>query len=221
MTQSILILGDSHVNIYQNTNLYSHFKVLNIVHTDCEDASRTGQFIPYLMNTIADRGEIYLSRHIQNFEHERIDYIMFIFGEPDIRIHFDKQINILNRNEDEVINTLCTKYLQKLNIIVQNKAKIIVRYVLPQRSHSMFGEWVPKGSIHDRVRYTTKVNKRLKELCEENDMLFFDNYENKHLTDENGILKDEYCDGTTHYNSNTILKLNTELDHFVSSFVTN
>jgi hypothetical protein len=57
------------------------------------------------MNTITDKGEFYLHHHIDKYKNTK-EYIMYIFGEPDVRIHFHKQINIVKRNEDEVIETL-------------------------------------------------------------------------------------------------------------------
>ena len=55
---------------------------------------------------------------------------MFVFGEPDIRIHFNKQINELNRDVDEVVSTLCNNYILKLLDIVPSTIKIIIRYIL-------------------------------------------------------------------------------------------
>lgn len=82
---------------------------------------------------------------------------MFIFGEPDVIIHIDKQINVHERNEDEVIKTLARKYINKLIEITPRHIKIIIRYILPQREHSMYGEYVPVGSLSCRVRYTYKL----------------------------------------------------------------
>jgi hypothetical protein len=129
-----------------------------------------------------------------------------------VRIHFDKQINILNRNEDDVIDTLCKNYIKKLLEIVPNDIKIIIRYILPQRIYSMFGSiYTPNGKIYDRVRYTDKMNLKLNELCKLNNILFFDNYEKNNLINNDGSLKDEYNDGTTHYNENSINIINKEI----------
>jgi hypothetical protein len=213
MKHTLLILGDSHVNIYKMCNLPKFFNCVNIIHTDSEDMNRNGKFIPYLMNTISVSGEIYLKHHIEQYKN--VDYMMFIFGEPDVRIHFDKQINILNRQEDEVIETLCKNYIAKLIEIVPPNIKIIIRYILPQRVYSMFGSiYTPKGGIVDRVRYTNKMNLKLKELCELHHLLFFDNYEQPNLIAQDGSLKDEYVDSTTHYNDTSIYLLDNEISIF-------
>jgi hypothetical protein len=79
----------------------------------------------------------------------------------------------------------------------------------------MFGSiYTPNGSINDRVRYTNKVNEKLKDLCKINNIYFLDNYEKNQLINNDGSLKDEYCDGSTHYNENSINYINNELAIF-------
>jgi hypothetical protein len=212
---SIIIIGDSHVNIYRISNLGSITNVWRIIHVDSEDTQRTGKYIPYLMNTIANKGEDLLGRYIELYKD--VDYMMFVFGEPDVRIHLDKQINVLARNEDEVIESLCQRYISKLLDIVPHKRQIIVRYILPQREYSMFGSiYTPNGDIADRVRYTSKINHTLSLLCQIHGILFFDNYQKAQLVNATGSLKDEYCDGTTHYNENAIPLINRETDELMS-----
>ena len=76
----------------------------------------------------------------------------------------------------------------------------------------MFGSiYTPNGNINDRVRYTNKMNEKLKDLCEINNIYFLDNYEKNKLINNDGSLKDEFCDGLTHYNENSINYINNEL----------
>lgn len=219
MIPTIVIIGDSHVSIYSISKISTFFNVLKIIHSDSEDVTRFGKFTPYLMNTISNKGEFYLQHHIDKYQNA--NYIMYIFGEPDVRIHFDKQINLLNRNEDEVIETLCKNYIKKLIDITPKNIKIIVRYLLPQRIHSMYGDYVPRGNINDRVRYTNKMNLNLNNLCKMNGLLFLDNSEKINLVEDDGSLKDIYCDGFTHYNSNAVIYLNKEIDSFFNTFIKN
>lgn len=218
--RNIVILGDSHTGIYllsKQVNVL--FNVLKIIHTDALDVSRNGKFKPYLMNTIGNNGQLYLSHHIDKYK-DTAEYMMFIFGEPDVRIHFDKQINLLKRDEDEVIETLCKNYINKLIEITPKNIKIIVRYLLPQREYSMYNTiYTPNGSIDDRVRYTNKMNSKLKEICQEKRILFFDNYEKNKLVNSNGSLQDVFCDGTTHYNSSSIFHINKEVEIFFETFI--
>lgn len=214
--EKIAILGDSHASIYGQTHLSQHFDKCCVHQTDADDVERNGKYMPYLMNTLAQNADSLMGHYFQRYSDA--DYIMFVFGEPDVRIHFNKQINIMHRSEDEVIETLCKIYINKLVSCVP-KEKIIIRYILPQRKFSMFGicnnQYVPQGTLEDRVRYTFKMNHKLKELCSANGILFFENIENKNLTNEEGELKDEYCDGLTHYNRNAVKLLNQEIDIFM------
>lgn len=75
---TLVILGDSHVDIYKYSNINKYFNVKDIIHTDARDVERNGKFTLYLMNTIGDRGEQYLTHHI--ITHGINDYIMYIFG---------------------------------------------------------------------------------------------------------------------------------------------
>ena len=53
MLNTIVILGDSHVNIYNHSqSLKKYFKNIKIHHTDCEDVSRNGKFTPYLTSSL-------------------------------------------------------------------------------------------------------------------------------------------------------------------------
>jgi hypothetical protein len=138
-----------------------------------------------------------------------------VFGEPDVRIHFDKQINILKRNEDDVIRILVLKYINKIVDITPNNIKIVIRYVLPQRENSMFGKWLPNGMLRDRVRYTNKLNTKLEQICNEKNILFLNNSKRCELVEEDGSLKNKYCDGTTHYNDNSVPLIDKEIIEFL------
>jgi hypothetical protein len=169
------------------------------------------------MNSIAQRGEIMLKPWMDKIRNTNCKFIMFVFGEPDIRIHFNKQINGLNRTIDEVIETLCGQYILKLLEIVPTDIKIIIRYLLPQREFSMFGEYVPRGSLSDRITWTNKMNDFLKKTCSKYNILFFDNISSNLLTKSNGELKDEYCYLGTHYNEHCVQYLNDEIEYFCQS----
>jgi hypothetical protein len=95
---NLVILGDSHTQIYYKCDvLYKYFDSVIIHHT--EPAKHT----PFLMNSISERGDILLKPWFDRYRNTHVNYMMFVFGEPDIRIHFNKQINELKRNVDEVV----------------------------------------------------------------------------------------------------------------------
>lgn len=221
---SLVILGDSHTQIYHQTDyLKTKFNNIYIHFIDNENAGRTGTYSPYLMNTLSNTGDIILQDYF--IKYNSVNYMMFVVGEPDVRIHFNKQINILGRDEDEVINTLCTKYIIKLEEI-RNKylptTRIIIRYILPSREHSYFNasgvDYIPQGKLEDRVRYTSKMNNKFKELCQKYiNILFLENIMYLELTKLNGEIKDEFVADQTHYNINSVNLLNKELEFFFNT----
>jgi hypothetical protein len=147
----------------------NYFSSVVTHHTDWEDITRAGKFTPFIMNSISQRGDVLLKPWFDKYRNTDVKYIMFVFGEPDIRIHFNKQINELKRDVDEVVSTLSNNYVMKLLEIVPSDIKIIVRYILPQRERSMFNvarnQYIPHGSLADRVSWTLKMNNCLKATC--------------------------------------------------------
>ncbi len=212
--KNLYILGDSHVNIYRISNINKYFNC-SIHHTDCEYSSRIGQFKPFLMNTITNKGKEFLSCYINNIKNS---FIMFIFGEPDVRIHIHKQINLYNRNEEEIIDTLSKNYV---NFIIEIcklcDSTPIIRYILPPVDKDFWEIEIFKanGTIDERVRYTNKLNDKIKHYCYINNVLFFENINKTLLTNENGSLKEEYIIGQTHYNENSIELINQEILYFL------
>ncbi len=216
---SLFIFGDSHVDIYRYSNIHKYYSNTSIHHTDCENATRTGLFMPYLMNTIANRGDQLLGIYFDKITSG--DHVMFIFGEPDCRIHINKQIVQYGRQEDEVIDTLARQYIHMiLHITRSTSTHGIVRYVMPPAENEVWSNptYKPHGSITERVRYTNTLNDKLKELCEEYGLYFFDNSCNNQVTYENGSLKHTYIIGDTHYNSDALPYVNAEIDKFYADF---
>jgi hypothetical protein len=215
---NLVILGDSHANILKQSNVSSFFNLVGLHHVDAEHCARTCQFMPFLMHSVGLRGEMILKHYMEHYTNANIDYMMFVLGEPDIRIHFDKQINTLGRNIDEVIGLLVDNYIHKLIEIVPKNTKIIIKYCLPQRENSMFNvannAYIPRGSLQQRVDWTKQLNNTLKAKCIDKGLLFFENIAYNDLTKETGELKDEYCDGITHYNVNSIGLINYEIEYF-------
>jgi len=112
----LLILGDSHLCIYNHKHIFDNiFQEITIHQCDSDNYQRVGQFKPYLLYTIANKGDILLRDYIQKYSD--YNFIMLVFGEHDVRIHFHKQINILHRDENEVITTLCKSFIKNYVIL--------------------------------------------------------------------------------------------------------
>jgi len=133
------------------------------------------------------------------------DVVIFCFGEIDCRCH----INKYEPNWMESIDVLVDLYISniKRNVNDIEGLTVCVYNVVPplERENPInvhLQKWLIKygvpatGSDKDRKRYTTYMNKKLKEKCVEYDYIFFDVY-NKYC-DENGYLKRELSDNNCH-----------------------
>ena len=64
----LLILGDSHVAIYNNKYIFNNiFEDITIHQCDSDDYQRHGKFTPYLLNTIAQKGNEIIGHYIQKY----------------------------------------------------------------------------------------------------------------------------------------------------------
>lgn len=146
-----------------------------------------------------------------NYEIIENDIIVYQFGEIDCRCHIGKQL-LLNRELDEIIETLTTNYI---NSISENKKQFHKLYIIiccvPPPTDKYYYEKINGempdnfplpfiGTNEERVIYTKKINTILKQKCLENDLLFFDYYDS--YSDENGLLVPELSDNTVHIKQN-------------------
>jgi hypothetical protein len=160
------------------------------------------------MNTVARDG-LSTVGYVRDI-YPNADKYMAVFGEPDVRIHMYKQLTEYGRKLDEVVTTLATSYIKTL-VSIFDASSLVVRYILPPRSYSMFGIYVPRGTLQERVMYTRLLNNALKNACTCYGVLFLENTTLDILTTSDGELRDEFCDGLTHYNTCAIPHLDMEL----------
>ena len=126
--------------------------------------------------------------------------IVICYGEVDCRCHVGKQI-LFGRNEDEVIQELVSSYFRTISQI--SKAHIIIVGVIPpvsqeehEKIHGPISHEFPfVGTNEDRIRYTQKVNEKLKNYSLKNDYIYFNPYE--YYTKDN-ILNPVFSDKTIH-----------------------
>lgn len=126
------------------------------------------------------------------------DAVIYCFGEIDVRCHIGKQRDVYHRDLDEIIDTLATKYIETIltNEFFYDQITSIVYSVTPP-TDGHFNEHYPFwGPLEDRVEISKKLNQRLKELCEESDILFLDVYEA--YANPDGTLNRALSDGTVH-----------------------
>lgn len=103
------------------------------------------------------------------------DFLLIVAGEIDCRYHFYKQIYELGRDEDEVVHELAQRFTKSM-ITFRNRTGVDVgvRGIVPPLSVSLHhNPYLPiLGDLEDRKRWRLKLNRKLKEFCDEYKFLF-------------------------------------------------
>lgn len=188
----IFLYGDSHAN--------NSFKNLPISYRNYHQNSVT------MFRVGRDKQIINFNRE----EHNSDSVICIAYGEVDCRCHIQRQIN-LGRQEDDVIEDLVRNYFDSIthNICKPYRAIIVVAVIPPTRRHdyeSLHGpiqhEFPFIGTDEDRVRYTSKVNKKIEEYCTKTGYIYFNPY--GHYMRDDGTLRYELSDNIVHLGDNSV-----------------
>lgn len=125
-------------------------------------------------------------------------HVVLVFGEIDLRSHVLRQRDERGRDLDEIIETLCTRYMQTafLNKLRLRGGKLVVLSVVPPTVSPENPDFPFIGPIGDRIGATKLVNTRLAELCALNDIVYLDMH--KYFCSRNGLLLRSISDGIVH-----------------------
>tara|TARA_Y100000389_G_scaffold178389_1_gene191550 strand:+ start:281 stop:871 length:591 start_codon:yes stop_codon:yes gene_type:complete len=138
--------------------------------------------------------------NIKNYNVKDNDIVIFCFGEIDCRNHVHKHIS-QTTNYKSVIDLLTINYFNAINdnINQYTKLHVCVYNIIPPTKKFYCDPSHPYpflGTDEERKLYYTYMNQKLKELCAENNFLFFDIYNDS--CDKDGFLKKEFSDGNVH-----------------------
>ena len=188
-------IGDSHANTYFGVaqNLESIAFGPNTMHRIAN--SGIDSIIGYLIDKKSIDSNIFYTKDC---------LLILAYGEIDVRCHINKQIKIHGRDEQEVIDTLVTSYINRV-ISIRNEYgnNLAVMSVVPPMKiendenkiyHSPNFPFI--GSDIERRDYTIKLNSKLLKECKSNDILFLDVYSD-YVTDD-GYLIRELSDNNVH-----------------------
>lgn len=121
------------------------------------------------------------------------DYVLFCFGEVDVRAHLIKQMELQNKTVYEIVKECVDRYFKVLLRYKEAGIKVIA--------------WGPIASWHESKKYiggpsfgtclernivTEEFNNYLEEVCTKNDIGFVSIFYK--MIDENKITKPEYLD---------------------------
>lgn len=198
------IICDCHGTIYRDFPMSGRCP-RPIIHSAYHDG------VPYCMNRVGRDAADPVC-----FAHEKKgvvagDAVLYVLGEPDVRMHIWRQINQKGRTEEAVITDLATSFLDAIAHEAKTHGTLtLVRFVVPPRAFSRFpvaaavlyahmateGWFVPVGTLEDRVRYTKSLNSALAAGCAKRGLEFLPPIDE--FAQDSGELKDEYMDDQTH-----------------------
>lgn len=184
----LYIFGDSHAHF--------SFKNLKISHQNMHQSSVT------MFRVGRDNKIVNYNANIDI----TTNTVLLCYGEVDCRCHIGKQVN-LGRNEDDVINELATCYFKTISNSIKN-AKVIVASIIPPTARNdyetingpILHEFPFINSDDDRTRYTNKLNKKIEELCNMHNYIYFDGY--SFYRRESGMFSYEFSDECVHLKDN-------------------
>ncbi len=128
------------------------------------------------------------------------DFVVFVFGEIDVRNHIARQIYIHNRKLEEIIDVLVNNYINTIltNSSFYKKLYSIILSVVPP-THQGCNEFNHYGSIEERITFAKKLNEKLSVEAQKQGILFLNVYD--YYATPAGNLKSELSDGNVHINS--------------------
>lgn len=102
--------------------------------------------------------------------------VVFIFGEPDVRLHIGRQRDLLKRAVDEIVTNLVHGYFETIRINVERYPGIrtIVSSVVPPCDIHPDDVFPKYGVIDDRVFFAQMLNDALRSACEATGYGFLD-----------------------------------------------
>jgi hypothetical protein len=125
------------------------------------------------------------------------EYLVFCFGEIDVRCHIYNQIHLHHRKLEEVITSLVDAYISRIKEVEAKYGIFPVIFgVIPPVRELIVEGYPSVGPYQDRVEYTKLLNASLKKAASNDGILYFDVFDEYALKD--GSLNMKYSDGIMH-----------------------
>lgn len=202
---TIIVLGDSHVNFFSGNEMITYLPIGNDINV-CPNITETpftalhlGPCLAYNCNKI----------NASTLFHEKIEYlcnsfikpnahIIFCLGEIDLRVHVFRQTNLQNKNYQKIVDQILAEYL---SFLVSMKEKGFHIYcwgpIASQRETCPVDPAFPRtGSETERNMATAYFNQQLSSLCQQNGITFlsvFDQMITDNFQTKEEYLSDDHC----------------------------
>ena len=186
----IHVIGDSHSRLFNNV---PGCKVRHI-----------GPRTMYGLRHGVPSGNSRIPLDMRNFGVKPNEYVVYVFGEIDVRTHIgrirDRIISQHPENNnllDEILDDLVDNYIHLiLDNQQQSQCLSVVAAIVPPSDLIENPDFPFYGPIGDRVLIQQQLNTKLKDVCHQHNILYLD-YISKY-TNTDGTLNYEMSDGHVH-----------------------
>ncbi|MCH9620615.1 MAG: hypothetical protein S4CHLAM20_00150 [Chlamydiia bacterium] len=141
---------------------------------------------------------------------EKDDYLVFCFGEIDVRCHIYNQVHKNKRDLGEIMCVLVENYTSQI-ISIAKKLEItpVIFGITPPVKELTVEGYPSVGPFEERVKYTKLLNQTLEAKAKEKGILYFDVY--NEYADVDGTLNMKYSDNLMHIGQDFNLPVKTKL----------
>lgn len=194
---TIHVIGDSHSNFFANV---AGCKVHHI-------GPRT---MFGLRNGIPVDGYRRIPLDMRNYNAMPGDYVLYVFGEIDVRTHIGRIRDLQHKSLDEVLDDLVATYVKIIKITSETSQTVpIISSVVPPSDLVVNPEYPFYSTLEDRVNIQRQLNEKLKIVTETEKILYLD-YAHYYATPI-GSLNHAMSDGHVHIMPNCAQQAATEL----------
>jgi hypothetical protein len=124
-----------------------------------------------------------------------LDWIVWCFGEIDVRNHIIKQRDGQNTTVEKIINPLADNYVQTIFNLAPNNSNMILA-VIPPTDNSNDAGFPRVGLLYERVHARNKLNTALEKYADQWGLVCCDPWEP--FTNQDGSLRADMSDGNVH-----------------------
>lgn len=182
-------IGDSHSSVFSGREeMQPIWPQRSDDNTSFFKSYRIGPATAYQLSN-----KIFIIQDIINKNVNSNDYVLFCFGEVDIRAHLIKQMELQKKTISDVVKECVDRYMETILHFKNDGVKVLAWGPISSWHESKPYTGGPSfGTSLERNSVTEEFNNYLKYLCEKNDVGFITIFDK--MIDENKITNPEFLD---------------------------
>ena len=191
--RKIHVVGDSHTAIFSTIpECHVHNIFAKTMHGICNGIGDAKVFTDN-QEIIVDKGPL----DVRIFDVKPGDYVIYIFGEIDVRTHIGRIRDVHRKPLERILNDLVEKYMKVISRNTDLSHSIpIIASIVPPSTLGGNTDYPYYGSLQDRIVIQQQLNAKLKSACESRGILYLDYA--RHYSLPNGSLNHAFSDGHVH-----------------------